>query len=117
MGADPVGEPEPPTVDRGHGPLHQDIPQTAEIREGAEHRARVGGQHEELQEFGPAVHRVEERGDEGQTLETIDDQDRTVFRYGPGEVRRQRSKTREKLREMRVVVMEERYSFNYRVSN
>ena len=103
MGADLMGEPEPSTIDRRYGPLHQDIPPTAEIREGVEHRSRVGGEHEELQELGPVVHRVEERGDEGQALETVDDQDRAIFRYGPGEVRRQeRSRTREKLREMRV---------------
>lgn len=79
MGADTVGEPGASAADRRDGSLYQRVSQTAEIREGTERWTGFGREHEELQELCAAVHRVEKRSDEGETLEATDGENRTIF--------------------------------------
>lgn len=79
MGADTLGEPGSSAADRRDGSLYQRVSQTATIREGTEHWTGFGREHEQLQEFRAAVHRVEERSDEGETLEATDGENWTIL--------------------------------------
>lgn len=87
MGADALGEPESSTADGWDGPFYQGISQTFEIREESQHWTGLRCEYEELQELCATVHRIKERGDEGETLEAINGENWTIFRYGPRQVR------------------------------